>query len=199
MALKLITAPVLYPVTLAEAKAQCRVDGSEEDDLIEAMLQAAIGNLDGADGWLGRALCEQTWELVLDDFPATEEIRVPLPPLLEVVSLKYLDADLVERTIDPDDYMVDTDRQPGWVVPGAAGWPAVGDSINAVRLRFRCGWEDSGGSPAAWAGPAPIKAAIRLMLADLYQNREGQFVGITVARNPAVEALLTPYRVGWFG
>ncbi len=44
--------------------------------------------------------------------------------------------------------------------------------------------------------PASVKAAILLTIGDLYENREGQFVGTIRSDNPTVLRLLNPYRVG---
>lgn len=59
------------------------------------------------------------------------------------------------------------------------------------------------GRPVPWSVdgaevpvPASIKAAALLIVADLYENREAQFIGSIRADNPAVERLLYPYRVG---
>lgn len=41
-----------------------------------------------------------------------------------------------------------------------------------------------------------IDAATLLVMADMYENREGSFVGISYQPNPAVISLLAPYRVG---
>ena len=50
---------------------------------ISAMIAAATDMLDGRHGILGRCLEAQTWELVLDAFPAAE-IRIPLGPVASV-------------------------------------------------------------------------------------------------------------------
>ncbi len=42
---------------------------------------------------------------------------------------------------------------------------------------------------------ASIKAAALLLVGDMYQNRESQIVGASVAENVAVKNLLYPYRV----
>ncbi|WP_374289587.1 head-tail connector protein [Pseudomonas fluvialis] len=42
--------------------------------------------------------------------------------------------------------------------------------------------------------PAPLKAAVLLLVADLYQNRERQTVGQALFINRTFEMLLQPYR-----
>lgn len=55
-------------------------------------------------------------------------------------------------------------------------------------------WQDADGN--AVAVPASVKAAMLLIVGDLYENREAQVIGATVAENPAVERLLHFYREG---
>jgi uncharacterized phiE125 gp8 family phage protein len=167
---------------LVEAKAHLNVDYADDDTLIQAMIDAATAHCDGPGGFLGRAIVEQTWELVLDEFPENE-IRIPLPPLIAVQSVKYDDGDGVEQTISSGDYTVDTASEPGWVLPEASGtWPATFDGINAVRIRYRAGY---------LTVPSDIKAAILLYVGSLYANREVEMVGATVAPMPwSAEQLL---------
>ena len=53
-------------------------------------------------------------------------------------------------------------------------------------------WEDEDGRPVPV--PAAVRAAILLIVGDLYAHREAQFVGTSHAENPAVMRLLAPYR-----
>lgn len=176
MALTLITGPEITPVTLEEAKAYCRIDHADDDELVTAFLEAATAHLDGKQGTLHRCLEPQTWELTYDDFPDADcngdaFIEIPLPPLLEIVTIKYDDADGVEQTIDAANYDVDNKSIPGWVVPVSTyTWPTPLDAINSVRVRFRAGYdEDASGNSGV---PTPIKLAIKIMVADMYDNRE---------------------------
>lgn len=190
MNLRRVVAPASAPVTLAEAKAHLRVTASTEDTLIGALVEAATQHLDGWQGILGRALVQQSWELTLDAFPADEEaIRIPLPPVSSVVSVTYLDAAGAQQTMPPGDYVVDTLSPDAWITLAAGEtWPDTLDRINAVTVRFVTGYG------AAADVPAPIRAAILLIIGDLYANREGQSDrAITV--NPTVDNLLRPYRV----
>ena len=196
MALRLITAPIVEPISLVEAKAHLRVDHDEEDDLITLLIMAARSYVDGKDGWLGRALVTQTWELVIDEFPAAE-IKIPLPPLQEVISIKYDDSEGVEQTLATDQYFVDNVSEPGWVVP-VTSWPTPIVGVNAVRIRYDCGYPGSNDSPSELADnvPSSIKAAMLLTIGSLYANRETVIVGNVAAKLPwGAEQLLRDYRV----
>lgn len=55
-------------------------------------------------------------------------------------------------------------------------------------------WLDSDGAIVPL--PVSVRAAMLLVVGDLFENREGQIVGASRADNPAVERLLHFYRVG---
>ncbi|MFN3584840.1 head-tail connector protein [Phenylobacterium sp.] len=184
MIVSVVTAP--QPVVeLVEAKDHLRVDHDDSDDLIAAYVQAATAHIDGPDGWLGRALGVQTLEARLDAFPCGELIALPYRPLTEIVSIKYDDGDGAERTVDADLYTLDP---AGALLAYGAAWPVARTRRGAVRVRYVAGYANG--------IPAPIKAAILLMVGDLFANRET--VGAAAARiqmTTTVESLLAPFRV----
>lgn len=192
MGLRLITPPATDPVSLAVAKAHLRVVDSENDTIISALIKASTTNVEA---WLGRALIDQTWDLYIDGFP-TAEIKIPLPPLIEVLEINYDDSDGNIQTVNAADYYVDSVSQPGWVVPaGNLTWPTTLDAINSVRVRFRAGYlsEDS---PPVENIPFDIKAAILLNLGSLYEHRETVVIGQIATHLPwGAENLLRPHRV----
>ena len=69
----LIVGPGEEPVSLAEAKLHARVDGSDEDALVSALIAAARLHVESL---TGRALVTQTWRLVLSGVGG---LVVPLP------------------------------------------------------------------------------------------------------------------------
>ena len=203
-ALQLITAPVAEPLTLAEVKAHLRVDHNDEDDLILIYMLAAREWMEGPSGYLGRALAEQTWELTIDGFPSdNSEIKIPLPPLRNIESVKYDDSAGVEQTLDPTLYFVDTANEPGWLVTlDGVPWPTTMAGVNTVRIRFLAGYQSTANSPPdspsdiAANIPFPIRAAMLLIIGTLYENREQIVVGTIAAKLPfAAETLLQGYRV----
>lgn len=186
MLVSVVTPPSAI-VPLADVKAHLNVIETDDDALISAYLAAATGTIDGPDGWLGRALGAQTLEARLDAL-AGELIRLPCRPLIEIVSVKYDDDSGVEQTLAADQYTLDPE---GLLVAYGAAWPSSRARRGAVRIRYRAGYADG-------AVPAPIRAAVLLMVGDLYAQRETAVVGAISARVPmstTVENLLSPYRI----
>lgn len=185
MALKLYAAPSTEPVSLAEAKAQCRVDSTDDDAFITGLIAAAR---EMAEKVARRAFVTQTWDLVLDAWPDSDQIELPRPPLQSVMSVTYVDDDGVSATFPSSSYLVDTDSEPGRVVLKTGyTWPsATLQAANGVRVRFVAGYG------AAAAVPAHLAAAIKLLVGHWYENREATAAGDVAREVPlGVQALLT--------
>lgn len=183
MQLYLITAPTDEVVSLEEAKAQLRITDADSDEMIEALIDAAVMQIDPAGGgWLARAIRPQTWELRLDGFPCyyqryvnrAYEMALPYPPLISVDSVKYDDGDGVEQTlVDGVGYRVFGVGSfcKASIAPIYNGsWPtSVRSDPESVRVRFTCGYDPSfGNSPPVDQLPAPIKQAVLLMVRYLF-------------------------------
>lgn len=176
MALKLITPPVVAPVTLAEAKLQCRIDGDEEDTLLAAYIDAAT---QAAEHELGRKLITQTWEAVYDAFNGGA-MELNAPRVQSIVSITYIAADTTTATLASSAYVLDADQPPGWVHPAAGtAWPATADAANAVRIRFTCGY-----GPAPADVPANVRQWILMHIATAYRNREAMAQGVSISELP---------------
>ena len=193
MALTLSVEPAELPVTVAEAMAHMRVEDAAEVTYVEGLLAAAVEHLDGVAGITGRALVTQTWIWTLDDFPASAEDRLelPLPPLQSVSVVEYVDTDGVDQTWSAASYTVVPTQKLGFIVPAyGEDWPSVRDETNAVTITFVAGYG------AAAAVKAPLKLAIKELVAHWYENREPVLVGSIVANIPlTVDRLLGPYRI----
>ena len=192
MTVVVITPPAEI-IDLDTAKAHLRVDHADDDALIEAFVGAATSWLDGPSGWLGRSLGLQTLEARFDRFDC-DFLALPYGPIVDIVSVRYDDADGVEQTVASVDYTL----QPGGVRAAyAAAWPSPRSYAGAVRVRYRAGYAiNPDAVPVVENVPAAIKAAILLMVGNLYANREAVSVGNAVVELPfGVEALLSPFRV----
>jgi uncharacterized phiE125 gp8 family phage protein len=194
--LKLVTPPTTLPVSLTEAKLHLREQSTDQDDLITVFLKAATQYVDGAEGFLGRALIDQTWDYFLDAFPAGA-IRLPLPPLIEVIGVFYRDAAGAELELAAANYAVADISDAGIVTLAASqSWPATNGAADAVRVRFRAGFVDNGISPPVGEVPFDIRAALLLTIGTLYANRETVVIGQSAVQIPwGAEQLLRPHRV----
>lgn len=186
MGLTLTSAPAAEPLTLAEAKLHCRVDGTDDDTLITALIVAARRL---AEQQTGRALMTQSWKQTFDAFPAAA-IALDLPPLVSVQSVKYYDGDGNLQTLATTAYTVHTSAQIGLIAPAyGTTWPATQARLEAVEVAFTAGYG------AAAAVPQEVKQWMLLQVGHWYANRESVNVGNIVNEMPYVGVLLDPYRV----
>ncbi len=182
---QLVTPPEAEPVTLAELKAQLRVDHGDEDAIIEAKISAARRHVEDL---TGRTLALATYEFFLDGFPAAE-IEVPRSPLVSVDSVNFVAPNGSEVTVSPSEYEVDTASPTGWIVPHAGfSWPETMKRINAVRIRFVAGY-------APDDVPGSLKEAILQLAAWWYEQRETATVDGSPRETPfGVTAIINEHR-----
>jgi uncharacterized phiE125 gp8 family phage protein len=188
-------------------KLHLRIDHDDDDDLLDALIDTVEAQLDGYAGTLGRALAEQSWKLSLPAFPGHSgyqwsvrrhharhhlHIRLPLPPLISVTEVAYVDPEGVDQVLDPSQYVVlDGPLATIQPAPGVC-WPSTAHQARAASITYVAGY----GAPEAV--PAPILAAARLMLADLYDNRAAIQIDAsraTLIESPTTDRLLRPFRI----
>ena len=203
MPLQLINPPAEEPVSLAEAKLHVRVDITDDDALISALISAAR---QAAESLTGRQIVTARWKLVLDSFPGSSLMGVPagqsfslpgnailLPkcPVQSVVAIQYLDMGSNLQTMPQSDYVVDVACEPARLTPVFGKiWPISLPQIGAVWITF-----DAGYGPAASA-PEGLKSWIKLRVDSLYSHRgETAVIKGKLERLPFIDGLLDPYRV----
>lgn len=175
----LITAPSEEVLSADDARIMLGLgETTPSDELLQAMIGAAVGTLDAATGWLGRALALQTWEYRLDAFPDDGcAIKLPYPPHVELTSFIYTNAAGADITLD-DDYDYRTIGLGGHnrasVEPEDDEWPTSSGDTESVRIRYVCGYAEM---------DPTIKAAVALAVKQLQSMSE---------RNLYLAAEITP-------
>lgn len=157
MPVKVITAATVEPLTTAEAKLFLRVDFTDDDTLIDALISAAR---EYAEHYTGQTYATVVYELGLDAFPA-DAIALPNPPVSEVASVKYTDPAGDEQTLDPASYVFANYGMTPSIYP-LDPWPATAVYPNAVRVRYT----------ATGTVPKVVEAAMLELVAHFYENRE---------------------------
>jgi len=185
-----VSAPAETPVSLAEAKAHCRVTHSDDDAFITALIDAAVAHLDGYTGILGRCLVDQEWR---QNYECWEwRFRLPFPDV-SAVTVTYQDTDNSAQTVASSGLEIIEDALGAMIVfNDAFEAPALyTDAVAPIAVVFTAGFG------AASAVPEPIKAAVRLLVGHWYENRESISAGPGLSELPmSVQSLVTPYRRG---
>ena len=183
MTLLLVTGPTEEPVTLAEARAHLRLDATNEDALLAALMTAARAALEGQ---TRRAFVTQSWRLILNEWPG-DRVTLPLAPVSAVTAVTLHDTD-GDRTVEPAAYETSLEGDAPQLAC-VAGWPAPTRRIGGISIDFTAGY---GGAEAV---PQPLKQAILLLAANWFENREPIALGESVHELPmAVAGLVAPYR-----
>jgi uncharacterized phiE125 gp8 family phage protein len=187
MALALTSGPAVEPVTVSEAKAHLRLDGSAEDILIGSLIVTSRLHVEAA---LGLALITQGWRLTLDRWPEAGEVRFPLRPIQSITSIAVRAADGTPTEVPNEDYLLDGQALKPRLIPRGGTWRAPGLKANGIEIEFAAGIGD-----AAAEVPQPIRHAILMLVAHWYEHRDPLEIGSAAAAiPPAVSELLKPYR-----
>lgn len=199
MKINIATAPSVEPITTAEAKTHLRVTHSNDDDYIDTLIEAAR---EYVESFTGRAIIQQTIEYYLDKFPANDgPIELPRPELRSITSFSYTDTAQSETAlVAGTDYSLDSVPPFGRLFPEyGKHWPTIAlYPVNPIKITYVAGYADDGSSPADYRANVPkgIKHAIKLLVAELYDQRAITVTGlVNQAVKFSVDNLLSFYRV----
>jgi len=182
-----VVTPATPVISFEEAAEHLKLGGNQaEKTLVEGMIAAAVATIDGPDGWLGRSLGAQTLEARFDAFHGNS-IRLPYGPVLNLVAVEYLNRADEPVQADIDDF----ELLGANLVPAGSSWAWEGCSLRreAIRVQYIAGYEDE--------IPPAARAAMLLMIGDLYRNRDTTAV-VQMSKVPmstSVESLLEPMRI----
>lgn len=204
--LRIIDPASAEPLTLAQARLQCRVDAFDtstsppshpDDALLTSLIKAARGH---AERYTRMNLTDAVYEYrcpppyfaygerlpggdngysnpdsanYFQGYPGPQGLRVPLPmgPVWDVASVKYLDVDEQEQTLDPAVWFLNDDPwAPTIGLRKGQAWPAMYWREDAFRIAF------SGGPTAENPVPLEMSQAMLLMIGAWYRNREDSTV-----------------------
>lgn len=183
------TAPVLEPLTTAEAKLQIRHTGdTTEDALIDRCVSAART---WVENYTDRSLLTQTWQLSASQFPVGKLWLPRAVPLASITHVKYYDGDNALQTLSTSVYSSVLFEEPAAIELAVdQSWPSVALRSDAVQIEYVTG------ATAASAVPKPLVQAVALLAAHLYENREATVTGVVNSEiDFSMAALCGPYRV----
>jgi len=169
---------------LAQCKLHLSVEDDGDDDLIEALRDAAIEFVERYCSVRLAPIGDLVWRA--EGFPCSvrQALSLGVSPVTQITAISWLDSSGAAVTGTVGDYRVSSR---GEVLPAIGGsWPS--DVGGGVEITFDAGY-------AADESPQSLLAAARLFLGHLWLNREAIITGTIAAETPfGVAALCSPYR-----
>jgi hypothetical protein len=175
------------PIALSDAVNWLRVEISDDNSLISDLITAARLECEQLSG---RSFIATTWQLTIDYLPMSAGpfpgfpwpfgggsgypgrlgnngvITLPMPPLISVSSVEYLDYSGVLQTLSPSAYLTNPGT-PGTLFPTFGTFFPLSQPIpSAVKIAYVAGY-----GPDASFVPKSTMLALRFLVAHYYNHR----------------------------
>lgn len=187
-----VTDAATEPLSVADAKAHCRIDGSDDDSYLGGLITAARHHVEAQ---TRRTLASVTWRMALDAFPPFDEIAalrvdqsivIPMAPLLGVDHVKYYSVANVLTTLSSSAYYVTATGEPGRIIPvWGTVWPSTYYRPEVVEVQFRSGYATA---------PAGLVHAMKFLVAYWYEHRVAAEEASLTPIPLAVSSLIASYK-----
>lgn len=182
--LELVSGPNIEPVTLTELKRHLRVEHTNDDDDITALI---VAGREWVEDYTGRILIDQTWRLTLtyantlasrmltpvtvDQVTSASEILLRKSPVLSIDSVVTVDSAGDETTVAADTYEL---READSKWPKIFGLNGTTWTADTTKIVFRAGYANRTLSPTETASVVPtrFKQAIKLWAEAHYDRDE---------------------------
>jgi uncharacterized phiE125 gp8 family phage protein len=157
---------------------------------IRELTKAAVAAIDGPNGRLGRCLLTQSWKLLADCF--LPDIILPLPPVQNVTTVRYIDANAAWQTLDSSAYrLLGVGSWAAELCPAyGTSWPITHAQPECVEITFTTGYGDT-----MEKVPGQILQAARLLTAHWYLERNPVSFSTPAEIPFGIKNLLQPFRV----
>jgi uncharacterized phiE125 gp8 family phage protein len=175
----------IEPITMQQVKDHLRVTWEEEDALIYSLVSAAREYVEKS---TSQAVIPQEISAYYSALPERAGfLDLPLSNAVSIESVKYIDDTGTEQTVSGSDYYL-TVGQPSRVY-FKNGYAGAQNRPDSVEIIYKAGFGAAPYKPF----PQAIKAAMLIMVADLYENREAQ-ASQKFEQNMTVDRLLNQNR-----
>lgn len=171
------------PFTLNEAKNHARIDHTDDDALVDRLINQAVGFIEGPNGY-AISLREQAYKMYMEAFPS--EIDIPLHPVKSVDSITYELSGT--QTFSSTLYEVDAICGRVRLLSGES-WPSIDTVYNPITVNFTVGYDTL---------PEELKGAVYMLVAHWYDHPEAA-AGSMLEIPFGVSAILEQHRRARFG
>jgi uncharacterized phiE125 gp8 family phage protein len=181
----IVNGPAIEPVALADAKRWLKLETSDDDDVVGALITAARLMLEAQ---IRRMLITQTWRLIYDRWPNGRLIKIPLAPFQSLTAMRVYDVNGAAQAVNASLYHLDSAPDLARIIFGAPQ-PNPGRNDAGIELDVVVGY---GATPESV--PEPLRQAIRMIVTGWYENRGDAGAEEATALPACVRALVAPYQ-----
>lgn len=182
--------PTVEPVTVQEIKLQARISDDSEDLLIADYISTARTYVENH---TRRRLLNQTLVYKIDRFPPLDEQVFELPggTAQSITSIQYLDSDGATQTLATSVYETDLAHVPARIgLKYDQDWPTIRDWSLPITITYVAGF-----GSAATDVPSPLRQAVKLLAAQMFDARCPLGDGDAVELPFGVKAMCAAYKI----
>jgi uncharacterized phiE125 gp8 family phage protein len=168
------------PITLEQARVQCRVEPSDTDfdDDLNQLIKAARSHVET---YCGTRFASQTVEIKADGF--VDFVRLPEAPVISITSITYNDTDGSTQTLPTSVYELRADGlETAIVLKTDQSWPSI-QSGSRITVTAVVGYT---------AAPDSVVHAMLIFIAEHFDTKENAVAG----GQTHIDALLSNHRRG---
>ena len=162
-----------------------------DDSIVTALISASR---EVAEEYTDSAIGYADYTLGIDSLDSSDDpISLKTWPVSSVTAVQYYDRNGDLQTLASSEYRLDNQSRPAQLVP-VSEWPELAERPNAFTVTFEAGYT-YGQSPDDYPLPYSLKAAMLLILAHLYENRQDVTPGVVNSLPMGSQYLMHPYRI----
>lgn len=182
---RLVTAATGQPVTTADAMAHARISESSETSYVTGLVNAARAHCEMQ---TGRSLSNEVRCLHSDSW--AKFFDLDRTPTASVSSIYYYPEDEGAAVlVDSSLYDLNLGEPYRVRLKDTFTYPALADRQDAVSITY---------AASAAILPPLLLAAVKLIVADLYELRTESITGTIISKNPRVQQIIEGQRIGGF-
>lgn len=184
--------PAVEPITTAQAKTHLRVDTADEDSYIAGLVTLAR---QWVEEMANLCLITQTVTEKFDNFPYNGGyLTLAKAPVQSITSITYVDTNGATQTWSSAAYETDLIQKPPRILPVYGGtYPSSRLQLSPITVTYVAGYGDEGTDV-----PEPIRHAMKLLIAELYEGRENNTQAPYTNKHNILEKMLYNYRIQSF-
>jgi uncharacterized phiE125 gp8 family phage protein len=186
MSLFHVSGPASELIPLAEVKAYLKVETSDDDVVIAAILAAARMRVEIE---CRRQIGDQTWRLVCDRWPSVGEFKISVFPVRSITAARLRNPDNSTTTVELTRFNLRPGQRPTTVLVELNGIAQPTKPKDGIEIDFLVGH-----GPNAADLPQALNLAIKMLCAHYYDSR-GIIGDPSVVLPKTIDALCADFRL----